>query len=136
MTTNNADAISPISADPALAPGDTFTIFNVGPYVFTTPQVISPGVTWDLSNLENGGTVTVATVASQPPHLTNSISGKNLVMSWDASWLGSHLQVQTNTLAKGLGTNWVTIDGTDTVLGYTNTVSSATNAVFYRLIGQ
>lgn len=140
----NGAKLKLVNYGPALVPGDTFTIFNLGVFGGDTVPIVSPGVTF-VNNLLNDGSVTVATVASTPPHLTNSISGNQLVLSWDSAWAGSHLQVQTNTTAKGLGTNWVTVDGTDTALGYTNTISKfnvagttngANNAVFYRLINQ
>ena len=62
------------------------------------------------------------------------VNGSNLEMSWPADHTGWRLQVQTNTLSAGLGTNWVTIPGTDTSNGYTNTVDAANGAVFYRMV--
>ena len=67
--------------------------------------------------------------------ITAAVSGGNLSLSWPAVWTGLHLQVQTNTLANGLGTNWVTIPGSDASNSYVAPIVRSTNnpSVFYRL---
>ena len=48
------------------------------------------------------------------PTITAGVVGNQLNLSWPAGWTGGvHLQGQTNTLAVGISTNWVTIPGTD-----------------------
>jgi len=44
------------------------------------------------------------------------------------------LQVQTNVPGTGLGTNWVTLPGSDLVTGTNITINPANGAVFYRLV--
>jgi autotransporter-associated beta strand protein len=64
--------------------------------------------------------------------LTNSVTGGGtaLSLSWGSGW---KLQMQTNSLAVGLGTNWVYL--TDGTLTSTNiTIDSTKPAVFYRLV--
>ena len=62
-------------------------------------------VSQDLSQT-NVYTVNVLLQPSQTvPHLTNSVSGNNLVLSWPADHLGYRLLVQTNNLNKGVSSN-------------------------------
>jgi len=61
-------------------------------------------------------------------------SANTISLSWPADHLGWHLQVQTNTLGIGLGTNWMTLPGSDLVTGTNITINPASGAVFYRLV--
>jgi hypothetical protein len=75
-------------------------------------------VSQDLSQT-NTYTVNV-TVAAEPevPHLTNSVSGGTLVLSWPADHLGYRLLVQTNNLNKGVSSNtndWGTVAGSQSI---------------------
>jgi fibronectin-binding autotransporter adhesin len=68
---------------------------------------------------------------SGPASMTNSYSGGVLSLSWPAGQ-GWRLQMQTNSLAQGLGTNWVYV--TDGSVSATNiTVDATKPTVFYRL---
>jgi len=75
-------------------------------------------------------------IPTTPTNLLYSVSGGRLTVSWPSNYLGWSLQVQTNSLGKGLGTNWVTVPSSSLVIT-TNVPLVATNpAVFYRLIYQ
>jgi autotransporter-associated beta strand protein len=93
------------------------------------------GLTWT-NTLTSNGTITagVVTVNTTPTNMTTVVSGNQLLISWPADHTGWHLQAQTNTLAAGLGTNWVTIPNTDSSNSYTNTINPAQGAVFYRMV--
>jgi hypothetical protein len=126
-----------INAGPALQPGDKFTLFPVaypGQIVGANLLTIAPvGFTVNAANLGVDGSVTVATVLPAPT-ITASVTGSTLNLSWPSSWIGAmHLQSQTNTLAKGLGTNWVDIPGTDAAATYSATLNRTNASVFYRL---
>ena len=55
-------------------------------------------------------------------------------LSWPQDHLGWRLQIQTNTLASGLGTNWATV-GNSTNFNSANIPTVATNgSVFLRLV--
>jgi hypothetical protein len=114
---------------PALVAGDKFQIFNQA--VTGSMTVLSPGFTV----VNNGdGSFTVQTVAPAGSGvIAPNFSGGHLNLSWPAIWTGLHVQVQTNSLAKGLGTNWVTIQGTDTGNSYSTTPNNSNGSVFYRL---
>jgi fibronectin-binding autotransporter adhesin len=124
----------------ALAPGDKFVIFRqldgVTPLPVSggaTMTVAAPGVSSFVNNLAVDGSVTVSTVTATPVAITATVSGGNLNLSWPVAWTGLHVQAQTNTLAKGLGTNWVTIPGSDVSNSYVIPLNKANPDVFYRL---
>jgi autotransporter-associated beta strand protein len=78
------------------------------------------------------GVLSVVTVGpSGPASITNSMSGGILSLSWPAGQ-GWRLQMQTNSLSTGLGTNWIYL--TDGNISSTNITSNPTiPTVFYRL---
>jgi len=75
----------------------------------------------------------LSTVATYSTNITATVSGSSLIVSWPATHLGWSLQAQTNSLAAGLGTNWVDVTGSASVNSVTNTMDAASGAVFYRL---
>jgi hypothetical protein len=95
------------------------------------------GLQWDFTNLKTNGIVAVVGVPLTPPPLTNSVvGGTNLNISWPTTHLGYQLQVQTNTLAVGIDTNWYPILGTETNTSYSAPIDVANPTVFYRLSNQ
>jgi len=96
------------------------------------PYTVTAIYSGDGTYLGSTGTLTVGgTGPSGPALLTNSVSGGVLSLSWPASQ-GWRLQMQTNSLTSGLGTNWTYI--TDGTLSSTNiTVDATKPTVFYRL---
>ena len=78
--------------------------------------------------------VIIVTNLTSSPWLTwSKNSGSNLVFSWPPDHRGWWLQVQTNALNVGLGTNWVVLPGSASVVTWTNTINPANANVFYRL---
>ncbi|HLP76140.1 MAG TPA: autotransporter-associated beta strand repeat-containing protein, partial [Candidatus Paceibacterota bacterium] len=78
------------------------------------------------------GLLQVTTGPAEAPRLTSTVSGSTLQLSWVAE-AGWRLQMQTNSLSVGLGTNW--IDVTDGTTSSTNiTIDPTHGAVFFRLI--
>ncbi|MDB6122952.1 MAG: Coagulation factor 5/8 type domain protein [Pedosphaera sp.] len=76
----------------------------------------------------------VSSVSLAPTSIVATTSGNALALSWPGDHLGWHLQVQTNAPGTGLGTNWVTLPGSELVTGTNVTINPANGAVFYRLI--
>ena len=70
---------------------------------------------------------------TNPTNITFSVSGSVLTLSWPADHLGWYLQVKTNSLSTGLGTNWVFVPGSSSVVTTNFPVSPANASVFYRL---
>jgi polygalacturonase len=62
------------------------------------------------------------------------VSSGQLQLSWPQDHLGWRLQIQTNDLSKGLGTNWVTVPNSTNVY-QTNVMVNPTNgSVFLRMV--
>ncbi len=71
--------------------------------------------------------------ANNPTNITVSVSGQTLSLSWPADHLGWILQVQTNNLITGLGTNWVDVPGSGSSTSAVITINPTNPSVFYRL---
>jgi len=73
-------------------------------------------------------------VNTNPPVLTNIISGSTLTLSWPADHLGWELLVQTNSLNAGLGTNWFAWPNTTNLTSVPITLDPSAPAVFFKLV--
>jgi len=120
-----------VNAGPALQVGQKFTIFS-GPVVNGNTLTVSGFGFTAQNNLAVDGSVTITGI-SPAPTLTATVSGGSLNLSWPSSWTGLHVQAQTNSLAKGLGTNWVTIPGSSAGHTFSAPIIATNPAVFYRL---
>jgi autotransporter-associated beta strand protein len=124
----------------SLAVNDTFKLFDAATYVGSFSSVVSQTlgqtVTWDVSQLAPGGngTVKVLTAVPIPVPITPVVSGTNFNLSWPSNQTGWQLQAQTNSLATGLGTNWVTVPGSTNVNQVSFPINRAQGSVFYRLL--
>lgn len=120
-----------------LAPGDTFTLFSAGAcagnFAATNLPPLPPGQGWQFTPAD--GTLTVLqTVATNPVSLTLVLTGGTLQFSWPADHTGWTLQVQTNSLGDGLGTNWISLPDTAATNEFSAPVVTTNDAVFYRLV--
>jgi hypothetical protein len=124
-----------------LTTSDSFKLFSAGTYsgafASITPATPAVGLAWNTNTLTTDGTLRIATgMASNPTNITVAVNGGQIIVSWPADHTGWYLQVQTNSLATGLGTNWVTLTNTSSASSYTNAVDPANGSVFYRLKNQ
>jgi hypothetical protein len=69
-----------------------------------------------------------------PTQLGFVSAGNQLQLNWAADHTGWQLQSQTNSLAAGLGTNWVNVAGSAQTNQATLTVNVTNGAVFFRLV--
>ena len=121
---------------------NAFKLFNANSYrgAFTTLTPASPGagLAWNTNTLATDGTLRVVSTVPVPilvEHVTPCApSSKCLALSWPADHTGWHLQVQTNSLSAGLGTNWLNIPNSIATNQMTFTVDPAVGCVFYRLV--
>ncbi len=76
--------------------------------------------------------IPLSTINPHPGPIQFSVSGSTLNLWWptNANWL---LQAQTNSLQVGLGTNWVTVPGSDTITNLSVTINPTNGSTFYRL---
>ena len=132
--------LSVTNVGPALHVGDTFQLFPAAVSAFTgialaTTDANGYVYTWN-NNVAVNGSISVASVTSainpNPPVLQTSLSGSTLTLAWptNAGWL---LQVQTNSLTIGLGTNWVTVPNSAATNQIFVPVNAANGSVFFRL---
>ena len=73
-------------------------------------------------------------VATNATDISFTFSNTSLTLSWPSDHTGWRLEAQTNSLAAGLGTNWVTLAGSDGTNQVTIPVVSTNGSVFYRLV--
>jgi hypothetical protein len=76
----------------------------------------------------------VSSVNSTPTNITAVVSGNQLTLSWPADHTGWRLQVQTNSLSTGLGSNWVDVAGSTSVNSMSFTINPPNGTVFYRMV--
>jgi autotransporter-associated beta strand protein len=119
-----------------LAVNDTFTLFpNPGAGSFTVQSItLGQNVTWDTSQLAVNGTVRVASATSVPVAITPTFNGSNLTLAWPSDQTGWTLQMQTNSAAVGISTNWVPVAGSSTTNQVTVPINPAIDTTFFRLV--
>ena len=72
--------------------------------------------------------------SNQPTNITARAASGQLQLSWPQNHLGWRLQIQTNNLGAGLGTNWATVPGSTNVDSFNLGFSPTNPSVFLRLI--
>ena len=124
-----------------LANGDSFKLFSQpvsgGGNLTINPATPGTGLIWT-NLLSVNGTIAVITppssVATNQIPISFTVSGGSLNLSWPPDHLGWRLLAQTNSLATGLGTNWVTVAGSTTVTNLSLPISELNGSVFYQLV--
>ena len=69
-----------------------------------------------------------------PTTLSANFSGNNMSLTWPSNYLGCRLQVQTNSVNAGLGTNWFDVTGSPQTNNVMLPVNAGNSSVFYRLV--
>ena len=121
----------------SLAVGDRFQIFSQAVSGGSTLAVTGGGMNWT-NRLAFDGSITALSIANtvnpNPTNIVFTVSGSTLNLSWPTDHTGWVLQSQTNSLAVGLSTNWVSVPGSESANTAAVTVSPGNGAVFYRLV--
>src|SRR6266705_392118 len=99
-------------------------------YVRVTQTGSTTGTFWSIYEFYMYAPV----VSLTPTNIAMIVSNNTIALSWPADHLGWRLQVQTNALDAGFGTNWMTLLGSDTITSTNITINPAGGAVFYRLV--
>jgi rhamnogalacturonan endolyase len=73
------------------------------------------------------------TAVGAPPRLAATGGDSQVTVSWPATHKGWHLQVQSNTLAAGVSTNWLIVPGSNQTNVVTLPAAVHPGIVFYRL---
>jgi uncharacterized protein with beta-barrel porin domain len=118
-----------------LAAGDKFKLFQAGSInnSFTTYSLptLAANLAWNTNNLTSGVLIVVQTT---PTNLVWNVSSTNLNLSWPAGYTGWRLQVQTNALNAGLGTNWFDVAGSSQTNNVALPMDATKGSIFYRLV--
>ena len=117
----------------AIAPGDTFRIFSGAVSNGAALAVTGGDVGWANHLAIDGSIQVVNTLASYPTNISFSVSGGTLSLNWPTTHLGWVLQSQTNSLSRGLGTNWLDVLNTENGTSASIPVNPTNATVFYRL---
>lgn len=118
-----------------LAGGDTFKLFNAASSSGNFSTISgSPGAGLDWKF--NPATGMLAVYSTVPAGLVFGVANNNLSISWPADHVGWTLQVQTNDLNAGLGTNWISLPSSAGETQFTAPLDAGNSSVFYRLIYQ
>jgi autotransporter-associated beta strand protein len=138
LANTGTGTITVTNLGPALAVGDTFTLFSKAVANGSTMNVTGGGMIWTNKLALNGSiqALSVApTTADYPTNVTFSFSGNTLTIGWPATHLGWILQQQTNSVKVGLSpTNtWYDVSETSSGTNATITVNPANPTVFFRL---
>lgn len=158
LNRTNAPATNDMIVAASIAANGTLTVTNLGPdlitgdkfKLFSAPVSGFTSVTLPASNALNtvayvwtnklslDGSIELLSGASpvntQPTNIVSSVSGGNLTLQWPADHTGWRLQMQTNALSIGLGTNWVDVAGSAATNQVTLPVNPTNPAAFFRLV--
>jgi Fibronectin type III domain len=81
----------------------------------------------------NSTQISVQPVSTMPLTFSYGLSGNQLQLSWPATHKGWRLEAQTNSLALGLGANWVMVSGSASTNQIFLPISISSPSVFFRL---
>lgn len=137
LSSSGAGVVTVTNLGPALTAGQSFKLFSkavVNGGALTIQPLPGPGLQWTNRLAVDGSIAVVSPVATNPTNLTSVLNGNQLTLSWPADHTGWRLQVQTNSLSQGLGSNWVEIPNSTTTNQFTFPVDPTVGTVLYRLI--
>ncbi|MCX6895544.1 MAG: autotransporter-associated beta strand repeat-containing protein, partial [Verrucomicrobia bacterium] len=123
------------NAGPALAAGNSFTLFSgsnpVGVYSATNlPALGSTNLSWVFTN---GILSVVSSLNTTRTNIVVALTNGVMTLSWPASHLGWELQGQTNKLNVGISNNWIVVAGSTATNRISIPIVSTNPTVFYRL---
>jgi fibronectin type 3 domain-containing protein len=82
----------------------------------------------------NSSQASARPVSTTSPQLNVATSASQIQLSWPMDHLGWHMQVQTNSLNAGLGTNWVDVPNSNQTNQFSTPINTANGSVFFRLV--
>jgi len=136
LTNSGTGTVTVSNLGAALAPGDSFTLFNKALPNGNALTVSGAGAAWT-NKLAVDGTIAVQTVvATTATNLDYSVSssGTNLTLSWPANYQGWTLQ--SNAVSVVSATNWYAVPSSTNVTSMVIPMSPSKANVFYRLYRQ
>jgi hypothetical protein len=110
-------------------------------YPIITPVIPAANTKWDLTNLRDtdpNGFVNITgfpTTGTNITFTTFSDNGNTVIhLQWPSDYIGWRLQEQTNSIAVGITTNWITVSGSTTTNDLYITNSAAIDTSFFRMV--
>ncbi|MCU0772504.1 MAG: MBG domain-containing protein [Verrucomicrobia bacterium] len=128
-----AKAVSVTTAPPSLPVSVTYDGSASAPTNAGSYTVIATVTDLNYSGMASDTLVIAAAPPATPTNLLFVVVGTNLALSWPPEYLGWQLQSQTNSSSDGLGTNWVTLPGSDLLTTTNVPIDPSQPSVFYRL---
>jgi len=122
--------------------GGPYTVIapNLGTLSYTNTGLVDGTIYYYVVSATNaaGEGVNSASVAAQPvslvpPRINFGTASHSVQLGWPQNHLGWQLQMQTNAPAAGLGTNWVSLPGSNTTNQLSFLVDPTEGSVFFRL---
>jgi hypothetical protein len=68
-----------------------------------------------------------------PTNIVTGVTNGLLTLSWPSDYTGWTLQSQTNSISKGLGTNWADVAGSAATNKVIVPIASTNGSVFFRM---
>jgi fibronectin-binding autotransporter adhesin len=134
LTNTGTGTLTVSNLGPALAVGDTFTLFSQAVSNGAAMTVTGAGATWQ-NNLAVDGSITAltvpATVNTNAPVMHVSVSGNTLSLAWPTN-LGWTLQ--TNSVGLSAANQWFPYAGSSTITNVSITINPAKANVFFRMV--
>ena len=130
---NYGGTLSVTNLSGTLAAGDRFKIFSASNSTGDFETVAgSPGLKLGWKFYQSTGELLVSSIT--PTNLAMTFTNGMLKFFWPTNYLGWSLQVQTNSMSDGLGTNWILLPFTAMTNEFTAAISPTNGSVFYRLV--
>lgn len=122
----------------SLAAGDSFKLFSAGNYSHSFASVEWPPLTGNLmwtNRLAVDGTIAVVSpVNTTPTNIVVTNLGDVLQLGWPEDHTGWRLQIQTNDVTIGIGTNWFDVAGSKATNSAFIPIDPNNGSVFLRLV--
>ena len=125
----------------ATVSGGTYTTSaNVTGLVYTNTGLVNGTLYYFVVSAANsfGESTNSAQVSARPvstasPQINFGNNGGQIYLGWPADHTGWWLQMQTNSIGEGLGTNWVNVSGSDATNQIFIPINTANGGAFFRL---
>ena len=126
----------------ATVSGETYTTStNVTSLVYTNTGLVNGtlyyfvvSATNSFGESANSAQVSIRPVSMASPQITFGNNGGQIYIGWPADHTGWWLQMQTNSIDEGLGTNWVNVSGSGATNQISIPISTVNGGAFYRLV--
>jgi hypothetical protein len=135
FTINGVTKTTAATTDLSFIEGNNYVVFSnvvVTGGSLTGTYTAAPGASF--GNLNGASVRYLGPLNTNPALISAQLTGGQLSLSWPADHAGWTLQVQTNSLSVGLGTNWVDVAGSSAVTQMNIPINTANGSAFYRLI--